>query len=161
MSDEKTGDIKKDLTALWKATVDQMDEIKDAIVRSSHAGKARLDVAFLRKARQEALGAVGEKVAELAADGVPFPDALKPLLDRVNDLERQIEEQNAEAERLGWPVGGIEDIPPRKTSDAPHAPADASSEAGAGAAAPGAATPGAAAPGAATPGEGEPRDDPA
>jgi len=48
-------ELRRELNQLWQSTIDQFDEIKNAIVRSSQAGKARLDAQFLKRQRERLL----------------------------------------------------------------------------------------------------------
>jgi hypothetical protein len=103
MSDGKREepDVRKELNQLWRTTLDQFDEIKNAIVRSSSAGKAKLDATFLRRQRERLLIELGAQVMEAAEQGeVRLPERVQNIATRVRELEAQIEEQEGEVERL-------------------------------------------------------------
>ncbi len=94
-------DLRKELNQLWRTTLDQFDEIKNAIVRSSSAGKAKLDATFLRRQRERLLIELGSKVLEAADKGdLRLPDRVQNIATRVRELEAQIEEQEGEVDRL-------------------------------------------------------------
>jgi hypothetical protein len=100
MSDEKK-DIKDDLNSLWKSTLDQFDEIKDAIVRSSTAGKAKLDVAMLERQRDKLLMELGRAYLAAAEAGeVSLPEKLVATLERIQDLDEQIAQHEDEVGKL-------------------------------------------------------------
>lgn len=104
MSDEKRDepqDLRKELNQLWRTTLDQFDEIKNAIVRSSSAGKAKLDATFLRRQRDKLLADLGAKVLEAEASGeLTLPEGLRATTKRIQELDEQIAEQESEVDRL-------------------------------------------------------------
>lgn len=104
MSDGKSDepqDLRKELNQLWRTTLDQFDEIKNAIVRSSTAGKAKLDATFLRRQRDKLLSELGARVLDAARDGeITLPEKLASTAQRVQEIEEQIREQESEVERL-------------------------------------------------------------
>jgi hypothetical protein len=94
-------ELRKELNQLWQSTIDQFDEIKNAIVRSSQAGKARLDAQFLKRQRERLLTKLGEDVLAAEARGeLQLPDACAETARRVHELEEQIRAEEAEAARL-------------------------------------------------------------
>lgn len=104
MSDDKRDepqDLRKELNQLWRTTLDQFDGLKDAIVRSSTAGKAKLDATFLRRQRDKRVLELGERVLELERKGeLKLPERFKETLAAIDELEAQIEEQESEVDRL-------------------------------------------------------------
>lgn len=94
-------DLRKELNQLWRTTLDQFDEIKNAIVRSSTAGKAKLDATFLKRQRDKLLGELGARVLEATEAGtLTLPEALRSTADRIHELEEQIKDQESEVDRL-------------------------------------------------------------
>ncbi len=94
-------DLRKELNQLWRTTLDQFDEIKNAIVRSSSAGKAKLDATFLRRQREKLLAELGARVLDAVKAGeLDLPEKLAKTAQRVHELEEQIAEQETEVERL-------------------------------------------------------------
>lgn len=104
MSDDKRDepqDLRKELNQLWRTTLDQFDEIKNAIVRSSSAGKAKLDATFLRRQREKLLAELGAKALEAEAGGaLTLPEGLQATAARIRELDEQIAEQETEVDRL-------------------------------------------------------------
>lgn len=104
MTDDKPDepqDLRKELNQLWRTTLDQFDEIKNAIVRSSTAGKAKLDATFLRRQRDKLLAELGARVLDAAREGeLTLPDKLSSTAQRIQELEEQIREQESEVDRL-------------------------------------------------------------
>lgn len=95
-------ELRKELNQLWQSTIDQFDEIKNAIVRSSPAGKARLDAQFLKRQRERLLTKLGEDVlASVARGELTLPTACDETARRVHELETQIAAEEEEAGRIG------------------------------------------------------------
>jgi len=99
MNDKSNADIKGDLKNLWKATVDQFDEIKDVIVKGSHAGQARLDAAVLERQREAALKALGEMVYQYGPKE-DMPTAWHEKFKEIKELEGKIASQRDEFDHL-------------------------------------------------------------
>lgn len=94
-------DVRKELNQIWQSTIDQFDEIKDAIVKSSQAGKAKLDAAFLKRQRERLFAQLGEDVLRAADEqGFALPASTEETVKRLRELEQQIRAEEEEAERL-------------------------------------------------------------
>jgi len=112
---KKTGsesaDLKKDLNAIWKSTLGQFDEIKNAIVRSGEVGKSKLDATFLARQRDKLLVEFGQLVITAHRDGgLPLSEALAKKATRIEEMDIEIEK----AERS---VGEFFDRDEDKTED--------------------------------------------
>jgi hypothetical protein len=101
MSDEKKSpDVKQELSSLWQSALGQIDEIRDVIVRGSHAGKAKLDAQLLKRQRDKLLMQIGEALlADVKSGATPLPPSCDELAKRVDELERQLAEAEAEADK--------------------------------------------------------------
>ena len=117
---EKAAGIKGDLNQLWKSTVDQFDEMKDLIVRSSGAGKARIDASLVKRQRDKVVAELGEAVLQAHAGGFPLPDDCADLLEQIADFDKQIQEHEEEADRLSTPPEAAEDTQTDQSEDSPH-----------------------------------------
>lgn len=94
-------DLKKDLNAIWRSTLKQFDGLKDAIVESSAAGKAKLDATWLKRERDQKLVEIGEAMLALVEEGkLVLPSGLTEAAARVRELEREIESQEQEFRRV-------------------------------------------------------------
>ncbi len=82
---------------MWKMASDSFDTLREVVVRSSQAGKLRVDLALLAREKQQLLARLGEQVSELI-DGskLEVPEALRQTYDRIKDVDAQIK---ADAER--------------------------------------------------------------
>lgn len=94
-------DLRKDLNQLWKSTIDQFDELKDVVVRSGSAGKAKLDSTFQKRQREKLLAEIGERLLQAAADGgFTLPDDVASKVESLSKLDDEIAENNSEVDRL-------------------------------------------------------------
>jgi len=99
MSDEKQPS-KDSWSRLYETAIGQIDEIRDAIVRGSQAGKAKLDAQLLRRQRDRLLAELGQHVLEEAARGASLPPGTEELAQKIKDVEAQIEESEGEAKKV-------------------------------------------------------------
>jgi len=99
MPKQNRGDLARGLDQLFKTAVDQLDELKDVIVSSSSAGKAKLDATMLKRERDRVLQKLGEAVAG-TDDQAGFPVAWQELIAEARGIEDQIAAQEREYERL-------------------------------------------------------------
>lgn len=138
MADESGTDLKKELNQLWRSTVGQLDEIKDVIVKSSHAGKARIDAAMLERERANRLQELGELVLSEGEEAA-YPPAWKEKIQEIKDLDEQISSQKEEFDSLVKDVkeavpdlsGSPAATPKEPEADASSEPDEAEDEAGA------------------------------
>jgi hypothetical protein len=94
-------DLKKELSSIWRSTLDQLDEIKNAIVKSGDVGRGKLDAAFLARQRDKLLSELGRAwIDQLAADGAEPPEALSAKVERVKELDEQIVAHEEEFDRF-------------------------------------------------------------
>lgn len=99
MTKDDRSDLKSGLDSLFKTAVDQLDELKDVLVSSSSAGKAKLDATMLKRERDQLLTSLGRQVAG-SDDQAAFPSEWQDLIGQVRMVEDQISEQEREYERL-------------------------------------------------------------
>ena len=103
MGDKRSdrGDLKRELNALWRSTIDQFDELKNVIVESSVAGRAKIDATMLKRERERKLAEIGEAMLALFEAGkLELPDELEGTVERIRHIEREIEEQESEFRRV-------------------------------------------------------------
>jgi hypothetical protein len=98
MSDEKQP-AKDSWTRLYETAIGQIDEIRDAIVRGSHAGKAKLDAQLLKRQKDRLLAELGAHVLEEAERGAALPPGTEELAQKIRDVDAQIQEAEAEAKK--------------------------------------------------------------
>ncbi|HEY4223034.1 MAG TPA: hypothetical protein VGO62_16870 [Myxococcota bacterium] len=84
------------ISSLWQSALGQIDEIRDVIVRGSQAGKAKLDVQLLKRQRDKLLMQIGEAVIHEGH----VPASCEELAARVVDVDKQIADADAEAQKV-------------------------------------------------------------
>jgi hypothetical protein len=98
-------DLKGEFESLWRSTVDQFDEITDVLVKTSQAGKAKLDATLLRRERDAVLVKLGAAV-KAAPDRERLPEAWQALIHEACALDARIDE---EEKRFGRVFSGTDD----------------------------------------------------
>jgi seryl-tRNA synthetase len=88
-----------DLSALWQSALGSIDEIRDVIVRGSHAGKAKLDAQLLKRQRDKLLMQIGEAVVADHKRGVPLPPSCEDLAVKLDEIQKQVDEAEAQADK--------------------------------------------------------------
>ncbi len=88
-----------DLSSLWQSALGSIDEIRDVIVRGSHAGKAKLDAQLLKRQRDKLLMQIGEAVIADAKRGVPLPPSCEDLAVKLDEIQKQVDEAEAQADK--------------------------------------------------------------
>lgn len=88
-----------DLSSLWQTALGSIDEIRDVIVRGSHAGKAKLDAQLLKRQRDKLLMQIGEAVIADHKRGVPLPPSCEDLAVKLEDIQKQVDEAEAQADK--------------------------------------------------------------
>ncbi len=78
----------------------QLDDIKDAVVRTGTAGKKQLDVQLLQRQRERVLAQIGDAVVKDVEAGGHAPASLTTLLERVRAIDDDIGQAQREAAKL-------------------------------------------------------------
>lgn len=100
-----SNDLRSELESMWKTTVAQFDEITDVLVKTSEAGRAKLDATMLRRDRDQALLRLGAQVRADRAE-VELPEAWRAILDEIDRLDARIADEDARFSRVFRPEGG-------------------------------------------------------
>lgn len=95
----RTDDFRRQVNELWKQAVDQLEEVKDAIVRQT--GRFDSEIDRLRGERDRLLQRLGEQTHKLATEGkLPMPAFVKVTVERLDDvLERLVAKQGNGSKR--------------------------------------------------------------
>jgi hypothetical protein len=88
-----------DLSSLWQTALGSIDEIRDVIVRGSHAGKAKLDAQLLKRQRDKLLMQIGEAVIADHKRGVALPPSCEDLAVKLDEVQKQVDEAEAQADK--------------------------------------------------------------
>ncbi len=116
---EEKSDLKRELNHLWKAAVDQLDEIKDVIVQGTEVGRQKLDAVMLRQNREKVRAELGRLVHEHGPRD-DMPESWRAVCERLDEIERDI------AAKEGGPTSGHDDA--GGTPGTAAEPADAAPE---------------------------------
>lgn len=93
-------EVARQMNEIWENAKVQLEELRDAVVRSSQIAKTKLDTTFLRRDRDRLLHRLGEVALKLIdAKELALAPALKAVVDEIRELDRKIasEEQEIQA----------------------------------------------------------------
>jgi hypothetical protein len=102
-------DIKSQLGFFVRTAWQQLDTVREVVVRQGKAGRIQLDLTLMRRRRNQTLAELGAVVARLAENGKlsedDFPELSAPL-SKLEALDERIaqEERRARATAAGVPV---------------------------------------------------------
>jgi hypothetical protein len=83
---------------MWRMASSGLGTLREVVVRSSQAGKLRVDLALLQREKQQLLAKLGAEVAALLDDGaLEVPEAVRQTYDRVRDVELRIQADTTRA----------------------------------------------------------------
>jgi hypothetical protein len=98
VDEERKEDLRRQLGTVWKMASVGLDTLREVVVRSSQAGRLRVDLALLQREKRDLLCDLGQAALRLADEGkLALPAELAPLARRVRDLE---ERMKVDAERV-------------------------------------------------------------
>ncbi len=90
MSDPKD-QLRRQLDTVWRMASSGFDTLREVVVRSSQAGRLRVDLALLARERRELLASIGEQVvAHVDENGLEIPEEVRQLYDRVRDIDARM-----------------------------------------------------------------------
>jgi hypothetical protein len=88
---DRKDDLRRQFGTVWKMAQGGFETLREVVVRSSQAGRLRVDVALLHRERARRFQSLGEKTAALAAaGGLELPDDLQSICDEIRDLDVRI-----------------------------------------------------------------------
>ena len=81
----RSEEFRKQVNELWKQAIDQLDDVKETVLRSTERFEA--DIHRLRRERDKLLKRLGEQTYRLANEGkLPVPALVKRTVDRLNEV---------------------------------------------------------------------------
>ena len=90
-------EMRRQLGSWLGRAVEAFGDVRDAVVRTSQVGKIKLDATFLRRERDRLFARLGEEVFDRVDAGrLALPDDLAGAVDQLREVERRLEEQEAE-----------------------------------------------------------------
>lgn len=114
--DKGSDEIKKELTHLWKKTVDQLDEIKDVLVKTTETAQGKIETELKKRERDKLFQKLGEQVAA-GGDLVGLPDDWQETLREILKTETEMDEDDR-AFTATIRAGFGESAPPSAAQDA-------------------------------------------
>ncbi|MEM6731859.1 MAG: hypothetical protein AAF658_09895 [Myxococcota bacterium] len=80
-----TEEFRKEVNKLWSSTIDQLEEIKDTVLRTNDRVEA--EIQRLRLERDKLLRRLGEQTLKLAnQQTVPLPSTVKRTIEQLNEV---------------------------------------------------------------------------
>ncbi len=113
----RTDEFRRQMNELWKQAVDQLEVVRDAVVRQTDRFDAELQ--WLRTERDRLLKRLGEQTHRLANEGkLPMPAFLKTTVDRLNEvIDRIVARQSNGRRRAATRKASRRKAPSRKRAD--------------------------------------------
>ena len=105
---DKKDDLRRQFGTMWRMASTGLDTLREVVVRSSQSGKLRVDLALLRRERQQLLEQLGGQVARLLDDAaIEIPDEARATYERVREVEARIkaDSEKAHDNAFGAPRG--------------------------------------------------------
>jgi hypothetical protein len=97
MNDRKD-DFRRQFGTVWRMASSGLDTLREVVVRSSQAGKLRVDLALLAREKQQLLASLGARVAALLdEEAIEVPEEVRQIYDRVRDVEARIKSDSSRA----------------------------------------------------------------
>ncbi len=85
MATKKSEDFRKQINEVWKQAINQLEDVKEAVLKSGDRVEA--EVERLRLERDKLLKKLGEQTYKLANQGkLPMPGIVKQTVDRLNEV---------------------------------------------------------------------------
>jgi hypothetical protein len=84
-------DLRRQFGTMWRMASTGFETFREVVVRSSQTGRLRVDLALLKRERQQLLAELGLKVARLIEDEeLEVPQAVRLVWERLHDVESRI-----------------------------------------------------------------------
>src|SRR4051812_21696154 len=88
---DERDDMRRRLDTVWKMASSGFDTLKEVVVRSSQAGRLRVDLALYARQRAQLLQILGEQVCALIGEEqLEVPDEVRALYDHVREIEQRM-----------------------------------------------------------------------
>lgn len=92
-------ELRRQIGTLWRTAMVGFDTVREVVVRSTQAGRLRVDIALLQRERAQLLETLGEMVVGLIDDGTlgDPPESVRQAYDRIKDVESRLKNDAARA----------------------------------------------------------------
>jgi hypothetical protein len=95
---ERSDDLRRQFGTVWRMASSGLGTLREVVVRSSQAGRLRVDLALLAREKQQQLAALGRQVAALLDEGaLEVPEEVRQTYDRVRDVDARIQADSSRA----------------------------------------------------------------
>ncbi len=111
----RTDEIRKQVNGLWKQAVEQLEEVKEAVLKQTDRFDAELH--WLRKERDRLLKVLGEQTHKLATQGkLPMPAIVKTTVDRIDEVVARLVAKQGNGKAGGGKRSASKKAPRRKAA---------------------------------------------
>jgi hypothetical protein len=89
---QRDDDLMRHFGTLWKTAMVGLDTLREVAVRSTEAGRLRVDVALLQRERAQLLETLGEMIVSMIDDQSfeDVPESVKQTYARIKDVDQRI-----------------------------------------------------------------------
>jgi hypothetical protein len=88
---DRRDDLRRQFGTVWKMASDSLGTLREVVVRSSQAGKLRVDLALLAREKQQLLARLGAEVVRLIDDEkIEVPNNIRMIWERVKDVDARL-----------------------------------------------------------------------
>ena len=96
---DRDDELLRHIGTLWRTAMVGLDTLREVAVRSTQAGRLRVDIALLQRERSQLLETLGEMIVAMVDDGSfeDVPESVKQAYDRIKDVEGRIQSDDAKA----------------------------------------------------------------
>ena len=94
-----------------------LDTMREVVVRSTQAGRLRVDIALLQRERSQLLETLGEMIVGMVDDGTfeDVPESVRQTVERIKDVEGRIKSDSARSHDNAF--GAARGFEPEAASD--------------------------------------------
>ena len=96
---QRDDDLMRHFGTLWKTAMVGLDTLREVAVRSTEAGRLRVDVALLQRERAQLLETLGEMIVGMIDDQSfeDVPESVKQTHARIKDVDQRIRRDDTRA----------------------------------------------------------------
>jgi hypothetical protein len=88
---DRRDDLRRQFGTVWKMASDSLGTLREVVVRSSQAGRLRVDLALFAREKQQLLARLGAQVVRLIDDdGIEAPESVMRIYERIKDVDARM-----------------------------------------------------------------------
>jgi hypothetical protein len=90
---ERDDELIRHFGTLWRSAMVGLDTLREVAVRSTQAGRLRVDIALLSRERSQVLETLGEMIVRMidAGEFEDIPESVKQAYDRIKEVEQRLQ----------------------------------------------------------------------